>query len=190
MNQRRLLALAAALLLLVLGCVAVLAARQQPDDSRIFTVAQVRAGIRREPAAWIGRIIRVRALVTGIVLQVPMHRRGGAVSSISVLVALPGPYCPTASIGCGTAPTFLASSPISTVQLSDTAWPSTAPTLLAAVRSAPPWLALVRRIPGMGGLFAQPQSVSLIGVATYRLRLLSTSGCHQMCTDAVLLDAA
>jgi hypothetical protein len=187
MTRRRQTAVAA-LLLLVLGSVVLLAV-QQPDDGQVYTVAQVQAGLQRAPAAWIGRIIRVRALVTGIVLQVPMHRRGGAVSSVSVLVALPGPYCPTSSIGCGTAPTFLASSPISTVQLSDTARTSTAPTLLAVVQSAPPWLALLRRIPGIRQLLARPQAVNLIGVATYRLRLIATSGCWQMCTGAVLLDA-
>jgi hypothetical protein len=189
MTRRRLVA-AAALLLLVLGSVVVLAVQQQPDDGQVYTVAQVQAGLQRAPTAWIGRIIRVRALVTGIVLQVPMHRRGGASSSVSVLVALPGPNCPTSSIGCGTSPTFPASSPISTVQLSDTARTSMAPTLLAMVQSAPPWLALLRRIPGIRQLLARPQAVNLIGVATYRLRLIATSGCWQMCTGAVLLDAA
>ncbi len=188
MKQRRLAAPATALLV-ILGSVVVLAVRQQPGDSRVYTVAQVQAGLRHAPASWIGRTIRVRAMVTGIVLPVTMHSRAGAASQVSVVVALPGPYCPTASMGCGMAPKFLAPGPLTMVQLSDAAMTSPGPTLLARVQSEPSWLTLVRRIPWIGGLFAPPQTVNLLGFATYRLRLLSTSGCRQICSEAVLLDA-
>jgi hypothetical protein len=189
MKRRPLAALVAALVLVLSG-VLVLAVRQPRDESRVYSVAQVQAGLQRAPASWIGRTIRVRALVTGIGLPGLLQHRHGTLSSVSVVVALPGPYCPTASIGCGVAPTFQAPSPNTTVQLSDRAGTSAAPTLLAVVQAAPSWLALLRRIPGIGGLFAPPMPVTLVGIATYRLRLLSTAGCRQLCIAAVLLDAA
>jgi hypothetical protein len=93
-------------------------------------------------------------------------------------------------MGCGFAPKFLAPHPITALQLSDAARTSSSPTILVTLRSAPPWLSLIWKIPWVNGLFAAPQPIELDGIATYRLQLIPhANGCQNVCVDAELVDA-
>lgn len=86
---------------LVAGLVAAIVGR--PASARVYTVAQVRAGLVRQPAAWVGRTVLVRGVA--VLSFWPRGPQGTGGSSVSCAVppaalspALPGQQsCPLAA---------------------------------------------------------------------------------------------
>src|SRR5436309_7784259 len=150
----------------------------------VYTIAQVRAGLARDPAAWAGRSVLVRARVMASVLLRGAFSLG---SPLSDYVVTKGrwepPKCITTSTGCpsplaglvptGTIPDLL-------LQLKP-AWPHMSPVLWVRPQSpAPwirplppaPWLAFLQRLPLLRRVLPGPQQ-GRWGVSTvYRIHLL------------------
>jgi len=125
--------------------------------SAVYTVAQARAGMIRQPRSWVGRTVLVRARAFPL-----------------------GANCPPSIPWC------------TNVVLTDgDSLLSTTPTLvtMAAGPARPdPLVSLLRRVPLVDRLIAQPQQVDWSHVATYRVHLStqSFSPCIAPCMNVQL----
>jgi hypothetical protein len=169
----------------------------------VYTIAQVRAGLAHDRAAWVGRSVLVRARVMASVLLRGAFSLG---SPLSDYVVTKGrwepPKCITTSTGCpsplaglvptGTIPDLL-------LQLKP-AWPHMSPVLWVRPQSpAPwirpqpraPWLAFLQRLPLLRRVLPGPQQGRWGVYTVYRIQLLPPhrSRCAPTpCDDALLLD--
>ena len=94
--MRRLILLALGLVLVAGLTIAVVGRRAPRAPEGVYTVAQVRAGLVRQPAAWAGRTVLVRGAA------VLSFWRIGPAGGQSILCALPPPlhaqqFCPLAA---------------------------------------------------------------------------------------------
>ncbi len=194
--------LALTLALVAAGLLVTLAAAGRAPD-RVYTVAQVQAGLALRPGAWVGRSVLVRARALEAQWTLPPHSfrivDGGTPVPLDVatgsLLSAPAMGCIAASRGCASPlPVYLPPGTVIHVALLDSvpgsgvAWPAA---LVAAVQPAPPWLAGLRSIPWIGRLAPPGQRVAWGTPQVYRLQLVPKSPtCHPICDDAILLDTA
>jgi hypothetical protein len=128
------------------------------DQAPVYPVAAVQAGLARDPAAWLGRAVRVR---------------GVAVLCVSSDSQSDPSLCSHGS-------TYLLDAAEAN-QVLPLAW-----------AGSDPLLAVVRRVPLLGGLLPAPQVVHWAAVATYHVALRAVPGerCGvPSCFEALLLDA-
>jgi hypothetical protein len=148
--------------LLVVG-LGIVALPSRTDRSPVYTVAQVRTHLVRQPHAWRDRTLLLRgvAVVAGTCLPPSGPQLALCAPSRAVLDAADAPSSGTA--------------------------------LPLASAGPDPLLVLVRRLPLLGGLLPAPQAAAWGKVATYRLQLwaIPDAVCAAAtCYEAVLLDAA
>jgi hypothetical protein len=169
----------------------------------VYTIAQVRAGLAHDPAAWVGRSVLVRGRVMASVLGRGAFSLGTPLSDYVVTKGrMQPPRCITTSTGC---PSPLAgivppgTSPVLLLQLKP-AWPRRSPVLWVRPQSpAPwirpqppaPWLASLRRLPLLRRVLPGPQRGRWGVYTVYRIQILPPhrSRCAPTpCDDALLLD--
>src|SRR2546428_7874492 len=109
----------------------------------VYTLAQVRAGMARDPAAWVGRIVLVRARVMGTIWLRGAYSLGSPLPDYVVTKGRMQPTkCITTSTGC---PSPLAGSvppgtiPAILLQLKPP-WPRRYPVLWVRPQSPTPWI--------------------------------------------------
>ncbi len=180
--------LLALVVVLVAGLVAAVIGRRAPEQA--YTVAQVRAGLARQPAAWAGRTLLVRGVATESFWATGPTTGGGY-------------FCDPGSIGGPPQSCPLAAPHGATVYLTlvdDSDQQANTPTLVLAVQPvAPnPLIALVRQLPPLARFLpmqGQGQGQAPGGVShLYRIRLRSTGSapCANLpftCNNGVLVDA-
>jgi hypothetical protein len=169
----------------------------------VYTIAQVRAGLAHNPAAWAGRSVLVRARVMAALLVRGAFSEGAPLSDYVVTKGRwEPPKCITTSTGC---PSPLAglvppgTIPDLHLQLKP-AWPQMSPVLWVRpqspvpwIRPPPPapWLAFLRRLPLLQRVLPRPQRGRWGVYTVYRIQILPPhrSRCTPTpCDDAVLLD--
>jgi hypothetical protein len=169
----------------------------------IYTIAQVRAGLAHDRAAWVGRSVLVRARVMAALLGRGAFSLGVPLSDYVVTKGRwEPPRCITTSTGC---PSPLAglippgTIPDLHLQLKP-AWPHMSPVLWVRPQSpAPwirpphpaPWLAFLRRLPLLRRVLPGPQQGRWGVYTVYRVQILPPhrSRCAPTpCGDALLLD--
>jgi hypothetical protein len=195
-------------LLLAVGLVVTIIAGDMAPEP-VYTIAQVRAGLAHDPAAWVGRSVLVRARVMGAIWLRGAFSEGAPLSDYVVTKGrLPPPRCITTSTGCpsplaglvppGASPA-LGANPDLHLQLKP-AWPHMSPVLWVRPQSpAPwirplppaPWLAFLRRLPLLQRVLPGPQRGHWGVYTVYRIQILPPhrSRCAPTpCDDALLLD--
>ena len=149
-----------------------------PAVETVYTAAQVRAGLRHNPRAWVGHTVLIRGLLAtasgasatpsvppiAVLIDVPRLPRG--VSALQLRILVYDYYGITAQ-----------------------------PTTTLLLRPAPPdpLLTLLRQIPGVKGLLPLSERLDGGEVRVYRVVLLPPHhSCSQkgLCYDGVLLGAA
>jgi len=162
----RRIALVLAALALVVAIIMATGQRPTPAGA-VYTVAQARAGLARNPRAWVGRTILVRALVIrcrlveGCVALPPGIPRVGFVDGIPII------EMPRAAVLSQALP----------LQVGED-----------------PFRSFLRRIPLLHGVIPAPRQLSPAHPATYRVRLIVETPCaaansHASCVVASLIDA-
>lgn len=147
MKRRAALVLAA----LTLAIAIIIAIGRQPSSTEaVYTVAQTRAGLARNPRAWIGRTILVR----GLVIQCRL---------VEGCVALP-PGIPRVGLVDG----------IPIIEMPRVAVLSQALPLRV---DEDPLRLLLRRLPLLRGIVPAPRQLSTAQSATYRVRLIVETPC-------------
>ena len=188
-------------LVLAVGLVVTIVAGAATEP--VYTIAQVRAGLAQDPAAWVGRVVLVRGRVMASLLGRGASSLGTPLSDYVMTKGhLQPPRCITTSTGC---PSPLAglvppgTIPDLHLQLKP-AWPRRSPVLWVRPQSpAPwirplppaPWLAFLRRLPLLQRVLPAPQQGRWGVYTVYRIQLLPPhrSPCTpNPCEDALLLD--
>jgi hypothetical protein len=149
--------------LLLAGVLAVVAYHRPLDQKRVYSVAQVVAHLASHSGAWTDRTLLLR----GMAVVVGGHCEASRPKPAS---ACPSAWAALADFG-----------------------PTDSALLLLTWAGPDPLLAVVRRVPQLGGLLPAPQAVDWGEIATYRVRLqaIPKSSCGtNVCFEAVLLDAA
>jgi hypothetical protein len=169
----------------------------------VYTIAQVRAGLAHDRAAWVGRSVLVRARVMGVIWLRGAYSLGRRLPDYVVTKGhMYPPKCITTATGC---PSPLAGSvPPGTIPAIllwlKPPWPRRYPVLWVRPQSptpwirplpSAPWLAFLRRLPLLRRVLPGPQR-GRWGVSTvYRMQILPPhrSPCTpNPCEDALLLD--
>jgi hypothetical protein len=133
---------------------------------RVYSVAQVQAGLRHSPQLWAGRTV----LVYGVAIGCP-----------------PGYPCPQLNLPAGTAETGLGLASSTRVPL--------AQALPLECEPQDSWLMVLRHVPVLRHLVPPPQALYMARLAdhrVYRVRLVSVTPCgtpSSLCIRARLLDA-
>ncbi len=125
---------------------------------RVYSVTALRAYLALDPHTWSGRAVLVRAALT----IDPTHS-----------------YCPAGPMSC-----LINSPPI----LVDPSNPNPSAGLALAWGAPDPLWAALRRFPLVVSIAPRPQTLRWGRLATYRVRLHASRGCHA-CALALLLDA-
>lgn len=163
---RPLLAAAGVVLAAALVGLPAWAVAHRPDPGSLYTVTQVVDGTLRHPKEWEGRTVRVQANASVSLQTVFRSGAQGARSTPQILLfPPPDPRHPSL--------------------LQDG-------TIRVLIGREDGVLALLRRVPLIGGAASAPQRVSLTHPGTYRIRVQSaTEGCNfSPCITALLVDAA
>lgn len=150
----------------------------------VYTVMQVRDGLARNPSAWVGRTVRVRASVTGMAVGLGVAPNNGGTGQPPNLLDLPpGTY---ARIVLG---------PDGPVRDGSLAYYPDA-RLVVSPRAPDPFLTAIHRLPLVGGFIHVPYlgyaPANLAHPRVFVLYLPSKSKgvcTHGPCQDALLLDA-
>jgi hypothetical protein len=164
----RTLVVLAALGSLAVACV-ILAVVPHAGQEPVYSVAALSADLRREPAAWVGRTVRVRA--------------------IAEVCTVCGGWQPVQPSGPGT--DTAAPLPPTLLKSAEGTGATAAIPIVIAPGSPPP--AFLRQIPLLDRLVAAPHTVQWSVVAVYRVQLCAAgcaAGLPPQCYAAVLLDAA
>ena len=148
-------------------------------EAHVYSVAEVKAGLTRQPTAWVGRVVLTRGIV--VIIHHSLFGTGLALSSVGpsqTTVLVPDiptlPHTETALLS------YIFNARTGTVLL-----------LRPLPTDSTPIMAALRHIPIVGRLLPQPRRVVSYAPAIYRLQLLAPqqSCLHNQCADAVLLDA-
>ncbi len=152
--------------------------------SPVYTVMQVRDGLARNPSAWVGRTVRVRASVTGMAVGLGVAPNNGGTGQPPNLLDLPpGTYA------------WIVLGPDGPVRDGSLAYYPDA-RLVVSPRAPDPFLTAIHRLPLVGGFIHVPYlgyaPADLARPRVFVLYLPSKSKrvcTHGPCQDALLLDA-
>jgi len=158
----------------------VIAGSSPRTRTHVYSVAEVKAGLARQPTVWVGRVVLTRGIV--VIIHHSLFGAGLALSSVgppqtTVLV----PDIPTLPHTEAALLSYIFNAQTDTVLLLRPQ-PTNSTTIVTTLR----------RIPIVGKLLPQPRHVTSYVPSIYRLQLLAPqqSCLHNQCADAVLLDAA
>lgn len=147
--------------------------------AHVYSVAEVKAGLARQPTAWTGRVVLTRGVI--VTIHHSLFGAGLALSSVGppqTTVLVPDiptlPHTETALLS------YIFNAQTDTVLL-----------LRPQPTNATAIVAALGRISIVGKLLPQPRHVTSYTPSIYRLQLLAPqqSCLHNQCADAVLLDA-
>jgi len=156
----------------------------QTATGPVYTVMQVRDGLARNPSAWVGRTVRVRASITGMAVGLGVAPNNGGTGQPPNLLDLPpGTYA------------WIVLGPAGPARDGSLAYYPDA-RLVVSPRAPDPFLTAIHRLPLVGGFIHVPYlgyaPANLARPRVFVLYLPSKSKgvcTHGPCQDALLLDA-
>jgi hypothetical protein len=159
---------AGAAVVLIMACAAAILARPANAAGRAYTVAQVRAGLSRDPRGWIDRTIFVRGVVMRCLRVEGCYGTPAGIPSIGLVDGIPIVEAPRTMVLSQSLPLLLERDPLR---------------------------AYLRRAPFIRAVLPTPQRLSLTQAAVYRVRLSVLAPCsveriNTPCIVAYLVDAA
>jgi hypothetical protein len=179
------------------GVLACIVGRGTTDAHRVYTVAQVQAGLARDPKVWVNRTVLVR----GRIMQgYWMRGRVGVTWGLAEYCAATPSGCPFDSPPGGLIPrgTVVHLGLRSDGLDSENRY---LPMLTLVPQPAGAWVLFLRRIPLVASIVPTPQHIQWGTLATYQIYILPKvrrkilpkvrrNACTPICDDAVLLNVA